>query len=88
MLARSLVATGFCLTIGWFCSTNRTHKGPRYVLKFQQGNQITEAYRAAIGIPGGSMDVESGSSMDEAKTDTLHAMIDFTKEYGVDRRAK
>jgi len=27
-----------------------------------------------------------GCSMDEAKPDTLHAMIDFTKEYGVYRR--
>jgi uroporphyrinogen-III decarboxylase len=28
-----------------------------------------------------------GSSMDEAKADTLHAMIDFTKEYGIYRQA-
>jgi len=41
-----------------------------------------------MGIPGGSTDVESGSSMDEAKAETLHAMSDFTKEYGVDRRAE
>jgi hypothetical protein len=27
----------------------------------------------------------SGCSMDEAKPDTLRAMIDFTKEYGVYR---
>ncbi len=26
-----------------------------------------------------------GTSMDEGKADTMHAMIDFTKEYGVYR---
>jgi uroporphyrinogen-III decarboxylase len=32
---------------------------------------------------GGGYIMALGTSMDEAKPDTLHAMIDFTKEYGV-----
>ena len=34
------------------------------------------------GKDGGYI-IASGCSMDEAKPDTLRAMIDFTKEYGV-----
>ncbi len=33
--------------------------------------------------PGGGYVMCNGTSMDEGKADTLHAMIDFTKEYGV-----
>lgn len=32
---------------------------------------------------GGSYIMALGTAMDEGKADTLHAMIDFTKEYGV-----
>jgi hypothetical protein len=32
---------------------------------------------------GGGFVMATGTSMDEGKADTLHAMIDFTKEYGV-----
>ena len=34
------------------------------------------------GKDGGYM-MSCGTAMDEGKPDTLHAMIDFTKEYGV-----
>jgi uroporphyrinogen-III decarboxylase len=32
---------------------------------------------------GGGYIMAFGTSMDEGKPDTIHAMIDFTKEYGV-----
>ena len=32
---------------------------------------------------GGGYIMSTGTGMDEGKADTLHAMIDFTKEYGV-----
>ena len=34
---------------------------------------------------GGGYIMSSGTSLDQGKPDTLHAMIDFTKEYGVYR---
>jgi len=33
--------------------------------------------------PGGGFMISFGTAMDEGKADTVHAMIDFTKEYGV-----
>jgi uroporphyrinogen-III decarboxylase len=35
-----------------------------------------------VGKDGGYI-ISFGTSMDEGKPDTIHAMIDFTKEYGV-----
>jgi uroporphyrinogen-III decarboxylase len=32
---------------------------------------------------GGGYIMALGTSMDDGKPDTIHAMIDFTKEYGV-----
>ena len=35
--------------------------------------------------PGGGYMMSFGTAMDDGKADTVHAMIDFTKEYGVYR---
>jgi hypothetical protein len=35
-----------------------------------------------VGKDGGYM-MANGTGMDEGKAETIHAMIDFTKEYGV-----
>jgi hypothetical protein len=47
--------------------------------------QIKEICKDLIDVAGkgGGYIMTSGCSMDEAKPDTLRAMIDFTKEYGV-----
>lgn len=36
-----------------------------------------------VAAKGGGYIMSTGTAMDEGKADTLHAMIDFTKEYGV-----
>ena len=48
-------------------------------------DQIRQICKELIDIAGknGGYIMTCGCSMDEAKPDTLHAMIDFTKEYGV-----
>ena len=33
--------------------------------------------------PGGGYIMSFGTAMDEGKPDTVHAMVDFTREYGV-----
>jgi hypothetical protein len=47
--------------------------------------QIKEICKQLIDVAGknGGYIMTCGCSMDEGKPDTLHAMIDFTKEYGV-----
>jgi uroporphyrinogen-III decarboxylase len=49
--------------------------------------QIKQICKELINIAGknGGYIMTCGCSMDEAKPETLHAMIDFTKEYGVYR---
>ncbi|MBN2034858.1 MAG: hypothetical protein JW836_16450 [Deltaproteobacteria bacterium] len=36
-----------------------------------------------VAAKGGGFILSTGTAIDEGKADTLHAMIDFTKEYGV-----
>ena len=50
--------------------------------------QVKEACKGLIDVAGknGGYIMSCGCSMDQGKADTLHAMIDFTKEYGVYRR--
>jgi uroporphyrinogen-III decarboxylase len=50
--------------------------------------QIRDLCKQLIDVAGknGGYIMTSGCSMDEAKPETLHAMIDFTKEYGVYRK--
>jgi uroporphyrinogen-III decarboxylase len=52
--------------------------------------EIKTLCKELIDVAGrnGGYIMSCGSSMDEAKPETLHAMIDFTKEYGVYRREK
>ena len=47
--------------------------------------QVRSICKELIDVAGknGGYLMSCGNAMDEAKADTLHAMIDFTKEYGV-----
>ncbi len=60
------------------------------VSKILQGTpeQINEICKGLIDVAGknGGYIMTCGCSMDEGKPATLHAMIDFTKEYGVYRK--
>ncbi len=52
--------------------------------------QVRSICKELIDVAGknGGYLMSCGNSMDQAKADTLHAMIDFTKEYGVYERSK
>ena len=49
------------------------------------GDQTKDYCKNLIDVAGkdGGYIMAMGTSMDEGKPETVHAMIDFTKEYGV-----